>query len=425
MTNPSPQQAWAAVRQPRWRAFVFPLALVAGFAAATNVAHAQTFSVIHAFDQHSEGAAPYAPLVQDAAGNLYGTTFDGGASGDTGCANDCGVAYALDSTGQETVLYTFARTSGGKSEGGLIRDSKGNLYGTTLIGGNSKCGDGAGCGTVFKLDTAGTLTVLHAFQGPDGRRPVAALLRDTAGNLYGTTWEGGAVNRGTVFKIDTTGKETVLHSFRAKDGAWPLSGLIADAQGNLYGTTELGGDLTGGCGTLGCGVVYKIDRSGHETVLYSFTGGTDGSESSGNLVRDAAGNLYGTTGLGGDLGCNAPWGCGVVFKIDSAGHETVLHSFEQQPSDGWNPIAGLVRDPAGNLYGTTYRGGAYGWGTVFELDTTGKETLLHSFTGGPDGAAPYAGLYRDSSNNLYGTAVGGGSIGCLGGGCGVVFKVTP
>ena len=310
---------------------------VTGCVSLATSAHAQTFTVIHSFSQHSEGAAPYAPVVQDAAGDLYGTTFDGGAGGTTGCANDCGVAYALDSTGDETVLYTFARPSGGKSEGGLIRDSEGNLYGTTLIGGDFKCDDGAGCGTVFKLDAAGTLTVLHSFKERDGAHPGAALLRDTTGNLYGTTWEGGAVNRGTVFKIDTTGKETVLHSFRAKDGAWPLSGLIGDAQGNLYGTTELGGDLTGGCGTLGCGVVYKIDRNGHETVLYSFTGGADGSESAGNLARDAAGNLYGTTGLGGDLSCNPPWGCGVVFKIDSAGHETVLHSFEQQPSDGWNP----------------------------------------------------------------------------------------
>jgi uncharacterized repeat protein (TIGR03803 family) len=381
-------------------------------------AQAQTFSVIHSFAGHSEGSAPYAPLVQDPAGNLYGTTFDGGASGTTGCANDCGVAYALDSTGQEAVLYTFAKTVGGKSEGGLIRDSKGNLYGTTDIGGDLKCNGGVGCGTVFKLDAAGTLTVLHSFGGPDGAHPVAALLRDTAGNLYGTTSEGGAVNRGTVFKIDTTGKETVLHSFRAKDGAWPLSGLIGDAQGNIYGTTEFGGDMTD-CGTVGCGVIYKIDRSGHETVLYNFTGGADGSEGGSTLVRDAAGNLYGTTGFGGDLSCFAPYGCGVVFKLDSSGHETVLHSFQGQPSDGWDPIAGLVRDPAGNFYGTTLRGGAYGAGTVFELDTTGKETVLYSFTGGSDGASPYAGLIRDSSNNLYGTAVGGGR------GFGVVFKVTP
>lgn len=419
MTNPSQPGNRASIGRPAWKSVFLALTLVFGCSAATNRAHAQTFTVIHTFASHSEGAAPYAPLVQDAAGNLYGTTFDGGASGNTGCANDCGVAYVLDSTGQETVLYTFARTSGGKSEGALIRDSEGNLYGTTLMGGNSKCNDGAGCGTVFKLNPAGTLTVLHAFEGPDGASPLAGLLRDTSGNLYGTTWEGGAVNRGTVFKIDTTGKETVLHSFRAKDGAWPLSGLIADAQGNLYGTTELGGDTNGGCGTLGCGVVYKIDRSGNETVLYSFTGGTDGSQSAGTLVRDAAGNLYGTTGLGGDLSCNAPYGCGVIFKVDSSGHETVLYSFHGQPSDGWNPIAGLVRDPAGNLYGTTYRGGTYGWGTVFEFDTTGKETLLHSFTAGSDGSAPYAGLMRDSSNNLYGTAVGGGQ------GHGVVFKLTP
>jgi uncharacterized repeat protein (TIGR03803 family) len=381
-------------------------------------AQAQTLSVIHSFAGHSEGSAPYAPLVQDAAGNLYGTTFDGGASGTTGCANDCGVAYALDSTGQETLLYSFDKTVGGKSQGGLIRDSKGNLYGTTQIGGDLNCGGGAGCGMVFKLDAAGTLTVLHTFEGPDGAHPQTALLRDTAGNFYGTTLEGGAVNRGTVFKIDTTGKETVLHSFRAKDGAWPFSGLIGDAQGNLYGTTEYGGGMTGACGTFGCGVVYKIDRSGYETVLHSFTGGADGSEGGSSLVRDGAGNLYGTTGFGGDLSCFAPYGCGVVFKLDSAGHETVLYSFQGQP-DGWNPIAGLVRDPAGNFYGTTLRGGAYGAGTVFELDTTGKETVLYSFTGGSDGASPYAGLIRDSSNNLYGTAVGGGR------GFGVVFKVTP
>ncbi len=418
MTNPS-QQNWLASKPSGPKALALTLALAVGSFAISSAAQAQTFSVIHTFDRHSEGSAPFAPLLQDAKGNLYGTTFDGGASGATGCANDCGVAYALDNTGQETVLYTFARTSGGKSEAGLIRDSQGNLYGTTQIGGNSKCGDGAGCGTVFKLDAAGTLTVLHAFEGPDGARPVAALLRDTAGNLYGTTWEGGAVNRGTVFKIDTTGKETVLHSFRAKDGAWPLSGLIADAQGNLYGTTNLGGDLTGGCGTFGCGVVYKIDRSGNETVLYSFTGGTDGSEAGATLVQDSAGNLYGTTGLGGDLSCFAPWGCGVIFKLDSSGHETVLHSFQGQPSDGWDPNAGLIRDPAGNFYGTTLRGGVYGAGTVFELDTTGKETVLHNFTGGSDGASPYAGLIRDSSNNLYGTASGGGQ------GFGVVFKLTP
>jgi uncharacterized repeat protein (TIGR03803 family) len=132
---------------------------------------------------------------------------------------------------------------------------------------------------------------------------------------------------------------------------------IGDAEGDLYGTTEFGEDMTD-CGTLGCGVVYKIDRSGHETVLYSFTGGADGSEGGSTLVRDAAGNLYGTTGFGGDLSCFAPFGCGVVFKIDCSGHETALQRFRGQPFDGWNPIAGLVRDPAGNFYGTTLRGGA-------------------------------------------------------------------
>jgi uncharacterized repeat protein (TIGR03803 family) len=211
---------------------------------------------------------------------------------------------------------------------------------------------------------------------------------------------------------------------RTAQGRRPLCSATQPAQGNLYGTTELGGDLNS-CGTFGCGVVFKKDSSGHETVLHRFTGGADGSESVGSLVEDAAGNLYGTTGFGCDLSCFAPWGCGVVFKLDSSGHETVLHSFQGQPFDGWNPIAGLVRDARGNFYGTTYRGGAYGFGTVFELDTTGKETVLYSFTGGSDGSFPAAGMIRDSSNNLYGTDVSGGSPGCGGQGCGVVFKVTP
>jgi uncharacterized repeat protein (TIGR03803 family) len=395
-------------------------------------AQAQKYSVLLSFTGTKDGGSPYGALLRDAAGNLYGTTFYGG---DMQCpgTNGCGVVFRLNAADKDTVLYSFAgKTSGGDPVASLIRDSAGNLYGTALTGGDLRCGGGAGCGVVFKLSPDGVETVLHTFEGgQDGQAPYGALLRDSAGNLYGTTFEGGnacgpgAAACGTVFKLDAAGNETVLYKFTGgTDGGAPLGGLIQDAEGNFYGSTELGGDLTGANGSLGCGVVFKLDPAGKETVLYSFTGGVDGSEAGSTLVRDAAGNLYGTTGLGGDLACDPPYGCGVVFKLDSTGKETVLYSFTGQPADGWNPIAGLVRDPDGNLYGTTYRGGPENVGTVFEVDAAGKETLLYSFTGQSDGGYPYAGLIRDSSGNLYGTAVAFGASGCQDQGCGVVFKVA-
>jgi uncharacterized repeat protein (TIGR03803 family) len=266
-------------------------------------------------------------------------------------------------------------------------------------------------GTVFKLDTTGRETVLHSFTGtPDGAIPRAALVRDAAGNLYGTTVFGGAsIGYGTVFKLDTTGKETVLHSFTATDGSGPVAALVRDAAGNLYGTTAYGGASLSG-------TVFKLDTSGTETVLHSFTGRADGAIPYAALVRDHAGNLYGNTAYGGASGY------GTVFKLDTTGRETVLHSFTGA-SDGASPFDALVRDPAGNLYGTATFGGdpfcSSGCGTVFKLDTTGKETVLHSFTGRADGAIP-AGLVRDPAGNLYGTTYYGGAFGY-----GVVFKLTP
>jgi uncharacterized repeat protein (TIGR03803 family) len=392
------------------------------------LAQAQSFQLLYSFSGGRDGANPYGGLLRDSAGNIYGTTLYGGPRDSKGCfESGCGVAFKIDALGRESVLYTFGgQASGDRPNAGLIRDGQGNLYGTTDVGGDMKCNSPSGCGTVFKIDASGQETVLYSFQGgQDGARPLGALVRDSAGSLYGTTWEGGAANNGTVFKLDAAGKETVLYAFKGTtDGKWPLGALVLDSHGNLYGTTELGGDLSG-CGTGGCGVVFKINASGGETVLYRFTGGADGSESAGNLVRDSAGNLYGTTGLGGDLSCNAPYGCGVVFKVDANGVETVLHSFLGHTADGWNPIAGLVSDSSGNLYGTTYRGGAYGVGTVFKLDASGNESLLYSFTGGSDGSYPYAGVILDATGNLYGTAVSGGISQCLGAGCGVVFKVVP
>jgi uncharacterized repeat protein (TIGR03803 family) len=300
-----------------------------------------------------------------------------------------------------TVLYSFkGGADGATPKAGLLRDAAGNLYGTTYYGGTSNFG------TVFKLDTTGEETVLHSFTGvPDGRYPYAGLVRDAAGNLYGTTYYGGASNCflgcGTVFMLDTTGAETVLHSFTGvPDGENPYAGVVRDQAGNLYGTTVNGG--AGGSGSYG--TVFKVDTTGTETVLYSFRNGNNGVAPRAGLLRDPAGNLYGTAFGGANND-------GIVFKLDTTGAGTVLHTFtgEADGKDGVFPFAGLIRDAAGNLYGTTSQGGAFGyWGTVFKLDTTGKETVLYSFTGGADGSYPYAGLVRDPAGNLYGSTKNGG-----------------
>jgi uncharacterized repeat protein (TIGR03803 family) len=382
-------------------------------------AQAQTFTVLYAFTGGTDGGTPYAGLIQDTAGNLYGTTYGGGGYAE-------GALFKLDKTGKETVLYSFGGVNGEHPYAGLVRDSAGNLYGTTTEGGSSKCG------VVFKVDKSGKETLLYSFTGAggDGANPYAGLVRDTAGNLYGTTSGGGSSSCsggcGVVFKVDNSGKETVLYSFTGTDGdgANPWAGLILDARGNLYGTTVYGGAYDEG-------TVFKLNNTDKESVLYSF-GGVYGANPYGGLVRDAAGNLYGTTFNGGEYSeCygGGDEGCGVVFKLAANGKETVLHSFcsaQETCKDGANPYAGLVRDAAGNLYGTTYQGGSSDGcdfprcGTVFKVYKTGKETVLHSFIPYTDGYYPYAGLVRDAAGNLYGTtSIDGPS------GYGTVFKLTP
>jgi uncharacterized repeat protein (TIGR03803 family) len=199
-----------------------------------------------------------------------------------------------------------------------------------------------------------TFALFYSFEGgTDGATPRAGLVRDAAGNLYGTTISGGAGGLGTVFKLDAVGSETVLHSFSGADGARPEAGLVRDAAGNLYGTTA-------GGGASDLGTVFKLDTTGSETVLHSFSG-ADGDSPVAGLVRDAAGNLYGTTAGGGASGL------GTVFKLDTSGKGRLLHSFTGGATDGAFPAAGLVPDAAGNLYGTTTQDGAFGQGTVFKL----------------------------------------------------------
>jgi uncharacterized repeat protein (TIGR03803 family) len=370
----------------------------------------QTYTFLYNFTGGLDGSNPSAGLIQDARGNLYGTTSGGGRTG-------TGVVFKLDPTGKETVLHEFgfaARPNDGANpSAGLVRDAAGNLYGTTVNGGAS------GLGTIFQFTAKHLEFVLHSFAGTrtDGAHPYAGLIRDSTGKFYGTTSAGGAFGHGTVFKLAPfgVGKESMLYSFTGgADGANPSGTLVRDAAGILYGTTNAGGSSS--C-SGGCGVVFKIDTSGRETVIYSFTGGNDGANPSGTLLRDAAGNLYGTTNNGGTSGYR------VVFKLETTGTETVLHNFAGFPTDGSGPYA-VMRDPAGNFYGTTSGGGAFGAGVVFELETTGKETVLYSFlefTGSTFDASNASGtLLRDAAGNLYGTAASGGDFNA-----GVVFKLTP
>jgi uncharacterized repeat protein (TIGR03803 family) len=338
----------------------------------------------------SDGAAPAAGLVQDAAGNFYGATGNN--------------VYKLTKDGKETNLHTFTGgTDGGICRAGLLRDSSGNLYGTTGTGGDLKCNGDSGCGVVFKVDMAGNETVLYSFKGaPDGMYSVAGLIRDSEGNFYGTTYYGGDLNCDPEYGYGT---ETVLYAFHGDtDSEYPMAVLVIDAKGNLYGTTY-------GNGSANPGTVFKVTPSGKETVLYTFRGGNDGEQPMAGLIVDGKGNLYGTTSGGGNT-------MGTVFKVSPKGNETVLHNFFGG-YDGADPEAALIMDAEENLYGTTRQGGPLGEGTAFKLEKNGIERILRRFANG-EGAYPVANLLQDSKGNLYGTTEAGGLYDA-----GLVFKLIP
>ena len=353
---------------------------------------------LYTFKGFPDGVYPEAGVVLDAAGTLYGTTYYGGSGGD-------GTVYKVDAAGRETILYSFTGGADGSyPQTALIRDAAGVLYGTCE-------------GVVYRVDAPGHETVLYTFTGGlDGGNANSGLIRDSSGNLYGTATNGGTANLGVVYKVDKSHNETVLHNFTGTpDGSYPFTGMVRDSAGNLYGTTQLGG-------AANLGAVYKLDTSGHESVLYSFPGPADGSLPDAGVTADSSGNLYGTTYNGG------PANAGVVYKLDTTGHETLVYTF-MGGTDGSNPYAGVTRCPDGNLYGTTFFGGAANMGIVYEVDTAGHYSLLHSFTGGADGGHPYAGVTCGTAGTLYGTTVfGGNTVACpaqspLPGGCGVVFKL--
>jgi uncharacterized repeat protein (TIGR03803 family) len=334
------------------------------------------------------------------------------------------VAATTGATAQTfKTLLSFDGTDGKAVLAGLVQATDGNLYGTTYEGGAH------GVGTVFKITPSGTLNTLYNFCSQsgctDGEYPEAGLVQATDGNFYGTTSEGGGtacngLGCGTVFKITPSGTLTTLHSFDGTDGILPVSGLVQATDGNFYGTTNAKG-------ANGYGTVFKITPSGTLNTLHNFcsqSGCTDGEYPFAGLVQATNGNLYGTTFAGG------AHGVGTVFKITPSGTLNTLHNFCSQSgcTDGANPFAGLVQATDGNLYGTTSLGGAHtcaldGCGTVFKITPSGTLNTLYSFDG-TDGLRPDAGLVQATDGNFYGTTGGGGSSACNGLGCGTVFKIT-
>jgi uncharacterized repeat protein (TIGR03803 family) len=384
------------------------------FAPATSAE--PKFKILHHFDDTNLGIYPVARPIRDKAGNLYGTTENAG-----GC---CGVVYRLAPDGTYAVLYAFKGEADGAypDAASLLADDAGNLYGTTHDGGSDGCTNHLGCGTVFKLTPSGQETILHAFAGGlDGAYPSAGLIADGAGNLYGTTAGGGGKHKnqqhGTVYKLTPDGQETILHAFegaRHRDGDGPRPAMLMDEAGNMYGTTQGGGDFD-------FGTVFKLSPNGKEKVLYSFTGQKDGFGPYGGVIRDAAGNLYGTATAGGKTNS------GTVFRLAPDGIFTILHEFAGGPDDGSGPTSTLTMNGDGNLYGTTAAGGANmsdcfgeGCGTVFKLAPDGTETILHDFAT-RRGDLPWTGVILDNKGNLYGTTWEGGSKF----GSGTLFEITP
>jgi uncharacterized repeat protein (TIGR03803 family) len=304
----------------------------------------------------------------------------------------------------------------------LIQDAKGNLYGV------AEGGEG-GAGVVYKLSLRGKRTILYSFQGgldnDNPKGPAGGLLMDESGLIFGAAQFGSdqscEIGCGSIFQLDQAGNLVLLHKFTGgADGSNPIGPLVQDAAGNLYGVAQSGGNAT--CPVRfeqfrrnGCGVVFRLTKSGELTVLRAFKGKSDGAIPRAGLLLDAAGNLYGTTLKGG---INDQ---GTVFKIAKDGTYTTLHRFVE--SEGMNPNGNLVADPAGNLFGTAQLGGDVNNGTAFQLSPDGTLKVLHSFEGLEDGDYPQAGLFRDSKGRLYGTTVSSGLIQFVQGGC--VFEIIP
>jgi uncharacterized repeat protein (TIGR03803 family) len=395
-------------------------ALAIAMMAAPAARSAPKEKAIYSFTAGADGAQPQSGVILDAEGNLYGTAQDGAGQGCGG--GGCGTVFKLTPKGKETTLHVFTGDDGAFPIATLVADAAGNLYGTAIDGGPLKH---CACGVIFEITPDDQFSIVHAFKGgADGAHPVAGLVFDKQGNLYGTTVSGGndcngtGEGCGTVFKIKPNGKKIVLYAFNGSDGIAPGSDLLLDASGNIYGTTSNGGvdcDETG----QGCGVVFKLTPDGTETVLYAFAGGSNGAYPTGGVIMGDAGTLYGTTNNGG-ADCDGSGGCGVVYALASDGTETGLHSFAGG-NDGNHPRGTLVMDNSGRMYGTAVEGGGENdGGVVFEIKSNGREKIVYAFTGGNDGGGPFAGLTMDGMGELYSTTFTGGLNSF-----GTVFKLKP
>jgi uncharacterized repeat protein (TIGR03803 family) len=347
------------------------------------------YKVVHDFaGAPGDGAYPLVGVTFDAVGDIYGVTYVGGAY-------SLGTLFKIAPDGTETIVRSFGNGNDGafpRSQPAI--DNSGNIYGTTNGGGGSSNCDG-GCGTIWEYSASGQYNVLHKFDFTHGSQPVGQLLRDSAGNLYGITTDGGPNNAGEVFEYTAGGKFKVLHTFAGTDGAYPECSLIQDRAGNMYGTTE------GGGGAGNDGTVFEIQSGGQFTILYSFTGGNDGANPVGGLDRDRSGNLYGTAENGG---ANS---VGTVFRLAPDGTFSTLYSFAGG-TDGAYPQGDILR-VKDTLYGATSSGGdSNGYGVVYKVDIAGgAETVLHSFTG-TDGSTSVSRLVS-KHRKLYGAAAYGGA----------------
>ena len=416
--------SWCATRLILSRVVSLALVLCAILAIFAINAGAETFKIIYRLTYSVEGNSPTSPLLRDSAGNLYGTTEDGA---NPTCADGCGAAFELSPTSQggwkNTVLHKFTGGDDGNDiYGGLAMDSAGNLYGTAANGGKY------GQGNVFEISPLPNggwkFAVLYPFQGlSDGGNPTHGVILDASGNLYG-------VSNTTVFELSPVAgggwKHSVLHHF-AQDQE--PAGVTFDASGNIFGATSAGGISNPNCFN-GCGTVYELTKGTtywKYKSLYSFTGGADGGVPTGQVILDALGNIYGITNLGGNVNDCSNTGCGTVFELTSSGgvwSESVLFAFNY--TDGSQPNGPLVFDASGNLYGTAHFDNANncGCGVVYELSPGSggwTQTVLHTFKGGADGKFPGAGLIPDGSGSYYGTTQSGGNTTQAG----TIFFLTP
>jgi uncharacterized repeat protein (TIGR03803 family) len=384
---------------------------------------ARSGKVIYSFTGGKDGGDPATQLSFDSSGKAYGTTVTGGGFG-------CGTVFQLTPSGgdwQLSTLYSFTCFDDGKNPyGGVILDASGNLYGATVAGGGGGVCAGDGCGTVYELKKSGntwTQSVLYNFTGGnDGFGPGGGVVFDDAGNLFGTTPDGGLDAMGVVYELspagDGTWQQTVIHAFSGgSDGGVGSLGSLLYSHGNFYGVTEIGG-------TFGAGTVFTLGPTTGGwtfTTVHQFQGQPHSAFPYGGLITNGMGQLFGTTYFGGVDGQ------GTVFLLEVDGgkvRETVVHSFTGN-ADGGNPTSTPVFDKAGNLYVTTSSGGNPGCqcGTIFELSPSKggvKGTSVHAFTGNADGGFPSYGLTIDATGNLYGTTPVGGSHGS-----GVIFSFTP